>query len=81
MDKENQLERTANEVAAADDASESTADARHDKNGNRRGQNKAAAWIGRGISLFCIIGIIATVWGAVWGIQKLSDSSALEEEL
>ncbi|MBQ4613272.1 MAG: hypothetical protein IJB26_06995 [Clostridia bacterium] len=78
MDKEKEFDLTAETV---NDADKPTADARHDKNGNRRGQSKAAAWIGRVISLFCVIGVIATVWGAVWGIQKLSDTSALEEEL
>ncbi len=57
-----------------------TACARYDEDGHRRGRNKYAALVGGIISMTSIIGIIAIILGGIWWIRQASDTTALKEE-
>lgn len=82
MNKEKERELTAAEIAPeAAEAAEPTASARYNKQGNRRGQVKYAATVGRLVSLLSVIGLIAVVWCGIWCIRQTTDTSALKEEL
>lgn len=53
---------------------------RFSKRGKRRGKYAYAAPLGVLISLLAVVGVAALVFGGIAGIQKLTDTTALEEE-
>ncbi len=53
---------------------------RYNKRGTRRGKYAYAAPLGMLISLLAVIGVVALVFVGIGAIQKLTDTSALEEE-
>ena len=77
MDKEKELEQSADEITKT----EAAASARVNRHGNRRGRNKHAALIGGLMSFLSVIGVIAIIWTGVGWIRQATDTTALKEEL